>query len=180
MAQATPAKPSRPIVDPQVALAAALRSCLGRFVTGVAVVTFEDPQERYGITVNSFTAVSMTPPLILVSIAKSARSHSVLAPGVPFCVNVLGAEQERVAVHFAGGSDKQLAIRWAQGSRAPRLPGALAHFECAPWRTYDGGDHTLFIGEIVDFDYRDGDALGFFASGFTAVLGTRSGHEDLF
>ena len=179
MTQETPAKPTRPTVAPQVALSAALRSCLGRFVTGEAVVTFEDPQERYGITVNSFTAVSMTPPLILVSIAKSARSHSVLAPGVPFCVNVLGAEQERVARHFAGGGD-QLTIKWIEGSRAPRLADALAHFECAPWRTYDGGDHTLFIGEIVDFDYRDGDALGFFASGFTAVLGTRSGHEDLF
>jgi flavin reductase (DIM6/NTAB) family NADH-FMN oxidoreductase RutF len=147
-------------------------------VTGVAVVTFEDPKERYGVTVNSFTAVSMAPPLILVSIAKSARSHAVLAPGVPFCVNVLGAEQEGVARRFAGGRE-ELAVHWIEGRRAPRLQGALAHFECTPWRTYDGGDHTLFIGEVVDFDYRDGDALGYFAGGFTSVLGTRSGHEDL-
>jgi flavin reductase (DIM6/NTAB) family NADH-FMN oxidoreductase RutF len=176
--EAKPAKPARPRLDPQTALVAALRSCLGRFVTGVAVVTFSEPDGPHGLTVNAFTAVSISPPLLLVSIAKTARSHGSLAPGVPFCVNVLAAEQEAVARHFAGGDD-QTVVSWITGAIPPRLSGALAHFECTPWRTYDGGDHTLFLGEIVDFDYREGDALGFFASRFTHVAEWRLGHEDL-
>jgi flavin reductase (DIM6/NTAB) family NADH-FMN oxidoreductase RutF len=61
----------------------------------------------------------------------------------------------------------------------PRLAGVLAHLECRAWRDYDGGDHTLFLGEVVDFDYRDGDALGFHTSGFTAIADPRLGIEDL-
>ena len=62
----------------------------------------------------------------------------------------------------------------------PRLAGVLAHLECRPWRHYDGGDHTLFLGEVVGFDYRDGAALGFHTSGFTAISDAQLGIEDLF
>ena len=141
--------------------ARSLRSCLGRFATGVVIVTFDTPEGRRGITVNSFTSVSMDPPLVLVSVAKKARSHDVLQ-GRPFCVNVLGAEQEAIARQFAG-TGKGEAF-WAEGADVPRLAGVLAHLECRPWRHYEAGDHTLFLGEVVDFAYRDGAALGFHAS----------------
>jgi flavin reductase (DIM6/NTAB) family NADH-FMN oxidoreductase RutF len=153
-----------------------LRSCLGRFATGVVVVTFAGPDGRRGITVNSFTSVSMDPPLIVVSVARRARSHDALK-GRPFCVNVLGAEQEAVARQF-GGSGRGEAM-WAEEASIPRLAGTLAHLECRPWRAYDGGDHTLFLGEVTDFDYRDGDALGFHSSSFTAIPDLRAGIEDL-
>lgn len=153
-----------------------LRSCLGRFATGVVVVTFDTPAGRRGITVNAFTSVAMEPPLVLVSVACRARSHDALI-GRPFCVNVLGAEQEAVARQFAGtGSGRPV---WVDGARVPRLAGVLAHVECRPWRHYDGGDHTLFIGEVVDFDYRDGAALGFHSSGFTAISDAQLGIEHL-
>src|SRR6266480_4013638 len=80
----------------------ALRACLGRFVTGVSVVTFQGPDGRRGLTINSFSSVSMHPPLIMISIARTAQAHGALYDR-PFCVNVLGAEQEHVARHFAGG-----------------------------------------------------------------------------
>jgi len=178
MSQAKPAKPARSRVDPEAALAAALRSCLGRFVTGVAVVTFDDADGPRGITVNSFTSVSMEPPLILVSIAKTARSHDALAQAIPFTVNVLGAEQEALARRFVRGGE-ELPVRWLEGSSPPRLLGTLAHFQCAPWRSYDAGDHTLLLGEVVDFDSREGDALGFFTSRFMPVAELRLGHEEL-
>ena len=177
MSHAQPAKPARSPLDPQAALAAALRSCLGRFVTGVAVVSYDGADGPRGMTVNAFTSVSMQPPLILVSIAKMARSHAALAPGIPFTVNVLGAEQEAIARHFSRGSDMQ--VRWLEGSSPPRLLGTLAHFQCSPWRSYDAGDHTLLLGEVVDFDSREGDALGFFTSRFMAVAELRLGHEEL-
>src|SRR3954471_21841660 len=154
-----------------------LRACLGRFATGVVVVTFDGPDGGRGVTVHSCTAVSMDPPLVLVSVARRARSHDALKCR-PFCVNVLGAEQESIARQFAGtGAGDAL---WVDDANVPRLAGVLAHLECRPWRDYDGGDHTLFLGEVADFDYRDGDALGFHTSGFTAIADPQLGIEDLF
>jgi len=153
-----------------------LRSCLGRFATGVVVVTFDSADGPRGVTVNSFTSVSMDPPLILVSVRKGAASHDLLR-GAPFCANVLGAEQEAIARQFAGAHVGP-AI-WVSHEVAPRLGSVLAHLACRPWRDYDGGDHTLFLGEVVDFDFRDGDALGYHASGFTAIAERQLGVEDL-
>lgn len=142
------------------------RGGLGRFATGVAVVTFEADDLRYGITINSFTSVSMDPPLILVSVARTAKSHDLLIDR-PFSVNILGAEQESVAWQFAGRPNHEPA--WIEGAVAPRLAGTLSWFECRPWAHYDGGDHTLFLGEVVTFDYRKGDYLGFITGKFVKI-----------
>ena len=153
-----------------------LRSCLGRFVTGVTVVTFDGGGRRHGITVNSFTSVSLDPPLVLVSVARTARSHDALH-GRPFCVNVLGAEQEDVARAFAGGGDA--VPSWHESADPPRLSNVLAHLSCRPWRAYGGGDHTLFLGEVTGYAYRDGDALAYANSRFTTVAEPAFGHEYL-
>jgi flavin reductase (DIM6/NTAB) family NADH-FMN oxidoreductase RutF len=158
------------------------RGSLGRFATGVAIVTFDSaptdgrPSTRHGITVNSFTSVSMEPPLVLVSIARTTKAHDELADR-PFTVNVLGAEQERLASHFAGRPND--APVWVEGTTAPRLSGVLSYFECTPWASYDGGDHTLYLGKVESFDYRTGDALGFVNGRFTAIPEYLLGVEDL-
>lgn len=160
------------------------RGSLGRFATGVAVVTFDASTGsvqaadagHHGITVNSFTSVSLDPPLVLVSIAKSTRSHDQLA-GRPFTVNVLGAEQRALASNFAGTPTGEPL--WVEGGVAPRLAGVLSYFECTPWAAYDGGDHTLYLGEVVNFDYRAGDALGFVNGQFTTIPEYLLGHEAL-
>lgn len=151
------------------------RSCLGRFTTGVTVVTFDGPTERRGFTVNSFTSVSMDPPLVLVSVARAALAHDEMLDR-PFAVNVLGAEQQETAMHFAG--KPQLEPAWVEG-QAPRLAGTLAYFECTPWAAYDGGDHTLFLGEVTDFDYRAGDLLGFSGGRFITISEPVFGIEHL-
>jgi flavin reductase len=158
------------------ASALALRSCLSRFVTGVAVVTFDGPRGRSGLTVNSFTSISLNPPLVLVSVARGARSHDEL-PGRAFCVNVLGAEQEAIACLFADPPAGEHA--WLDHPVAPRLAGSLAWLACQPWREYDGGDHTLFVGLVADFGHRDGDALGYANSRFTVFAEPTYGHEFL-
>jgi flavin reductase (DIM6/NTAB) family NADH-FMN oxidoreductase RutF len=178
-----------------------LRGGLGRFATGVAVVSFAVPDsgptgiEKYrGVTVNSFTSVSMDPPLILVALQRTVPSHDLLR-GRCFTVNVLGAEQRELAMRFAGGKQgqhsaggkqgqhsaggKQGQPAWTEGEHAPRLAGSLCYFECAPWAEYDGGDHTLFLGEVRHFDYRDGDALGFVNGQFTVIPQSMPGHEVL-
>jgi len=156
--------------------ALALRSSLGRFVTGVTVVTFDGPRGRSGITCNSFTSVSLDPPLVLVSVGHTARSHDDL-PGRPFCINVLGGEQEAIARHFAGRPTSEPA--WLDHPVAPRLAGPLAWLACEPWRQYEAGDHTLFLGLVTDFDHRDGDALGYANSRFTVFTEPAYGHEFL-
>lgn len=161
------------------------RGCLGRFATGVAVVTFDavagdavpgGASPRHGITVNSFTSVSMEPPLVLVSIARASRAHDELA-GRPFTVNILGAEQQQLASHFGGRPSRE--PQFVEGAVAPRLAGVLSWFECTPWAAYDGGDHTLYLGEVINFDYRSGDALGFVNGQFTAIPEYLLGHEEL-
>ncbi|GAB3558305.1 flavin reductase family protein [Arthrobacter alkaliphilus] len=152
------------------------RGSLGRFATGVAIVTFDGVTKRHGITVNSFTSVSMEPPLVLVSIARNSKAHDELAER-PFTVNILGAEQQQLALHFAGRPGPE--PRWVEGDTAPRLAGVLAYFECKPWAAYDGGDHTLYVGEVVDFNYRNGDALAFANSAFTTIPESQLGMEDL-
>ena len=152
------------------------RGSLGRFATGVAIVTFDGATKRHGITVNSFTSVSMDPPLVLVSIARDAKAHDELA-GRPFTVNILGAEQRQLALHFAGRPGPE--PRWVEGETAPRLSHVLAYFECTPWAAYDGGDHTLYLGEVVDFNYRNGDALAFANGSFTIIPESQLGMEDL-
>lgn len=145
-----------------------LRNCLGRFATGVTVVTCRAEDGYHGLTVNAFTSVSLEPPLVLVSIDRRNRAERLLK-GAPFAVNVLAADQEKEALHFAGRPQDDLRIEWKQGRLAPRLARSLAYIECSPWREYDGGDHTLFLGHVEEFAYRDGAPLVFFAGEFRAL-----------
>lgn len=168
-----PASRRRPVIAER---AHHFRGSLGRFATGVAIVTFDGASKRHGITVNSFTSVSMDPPLVLVSIARNTRAHDEL-DGKAFTVNILGAEQRGLAQHFAGRPSHDPL--WIEGRVAPRLAGVLAFFECSPWAAYDGGDHTLYLGQVEDFDYRKGDALAFANSNFTIIPENLLGMEDL-
>lgn len=81
-------------------------------------------------------------------------------------------------MHFAG-RPQATEPRWVEGQVAPRLANVLAFFECTPWAAYDGGDHTLYLGEVVDFSYRNGDALAFAHSRFTTIPESQLGMEDL-
>jgi flavin reductase (DIM6/NTAB) family NADH-FMN oxidoreductase RutF len=148
-----------------------LRACLSRFVTGVVVVSYRAAGENRGLTVSSFTSVSLEPPLVLVSVARSARAAGHLGR-VPFSVNVLGASQLDLALHFAGLARYAGEVGWRSigDDLAPTLAGALASFRCRPWQSYDGGDHRLHLGHVVDADVQDdGEPLLFDRGGFADV-----------
>ncbi|NMH96856.1 flavin reductase family protein [Pseudonocardia sp. K10HN5] len=145
--------------------AARLRSCLGRFATGVTVVTYSHDGEPRGATVNAFSSVSLDPPLVLVSIARKARACPLLQDA-PFTVNVLSARQVGVALTFAGRPQDSAVIEWEQGHHAPRLRHTHATLECTPWRSYDGGDHVLFLGRVHDLAIRENDPLVFHGGAF--------------
>lgn len=145
-----------------------IRASLARFGTGVTVVTCDSPDGMHGLTVNSFTSVSLEPALILVSVNQRARGHDLLHNS-HFVVNVLAHDQEAIARHFAGHRHTNLDIPEVRGKVAPRLADPLAWFECRPWRTYEGGDHSIYVGNVMDYGHRRGEALGFYGGGFITL-----------
>lgn len=147
-----------------------LRSTFGRFATGVTVVTCRGADGTvHGATVTAFTPISLDPPLVQVALTRTSKAAALL-DGAPFAVNVLAAEQVDVAMHFAG-RPKLTAVAWADGTTAPVLAGAVATFSCRPWRTDDGGDHLLFLGEVVDVGVSEVAPLLFHDSAFREVGG---------
>jgi flavin reductase (DIM6/NTAB) family NADH-FMN oxidoreductase RutF len=125
-----------------------LRAAFGTFTTGVTIVTCEVDGRIHGATVNSFTAVSLDPPLVLVSLAKTAKTAGYLR-GRPFTVNVLSAGQHEHALHFSGRHQKSLVVAFEEGAR---ISDCVAYIRCAPWEVYEAGDHYLFLGEVVGVD----------------------------
>jgi flavin reductase (DIM6/NTAB) family NADH-FMN oxidoreductase RutF len=143
-----------------------LRNCLGQFASGVTVVATGSEGDVYGTTVSSFTSVSLDPPLVLVSLHRRSRACGRLA-GAPFGVNVLGADQGDLALFFAGRSETAPPdIKWEGDVSAPRLAGAIAHFSCLNWASYEGGDHVLYIGEVVGFHAAGGEPLIYHSGAF--------------
>ena len=129
-----------------------LRDALGCFATGVTVVTTLDEEgQPVGLTANSFTSVSLDPPLLLVCIAKSAGSLNAMEAAENFAVNVLHIGQQPTSNLFAkSGEDRFAATPWRRGHNgAPLLSGALAHFECRRHALHEGGDHVILVGEVV-------------------------------
>jgi flavin reductase (DIM6/NTAB) family NADH-FMN oxidoreductase RutF len=134
--------------------ALAFRRALGSFPTGVTVIaTRQADGTPRGFTANSFTSVSLNPPLVLFCLAKSAASHDVFFGAKSFSINILGADQRDVAALFATRSpDKFKAVAWRPGHTAsPILEGVAAWLDCERHSACDGGDHTVFLGQVVDF-----------------------------
>lgn len=126
------------------------RKAMGTFATGVTVVTSVKGEAVVGMTANSFTSISLDPPLVLVSVGKNLSMHAVLKETKRFGVTVLGAEQVDASNYFAGKRTPEveatLSYDWHED--IPMLSGGLAGIACRLWAEYDGGDHTLFIGEV--------------------------------
>lgn len=138
-----------------------LRQTFGKFPTGVTVVTWFDEVGINGITVNSFTSVSLDPALALVSIDKRAKSLQQMK-GRPFTINILADTQEAIAWQFAGRNQEGLLIEWNETEKSPSIVGVAATISCEPWKEVDAGDHVLFIGEIKNFNRTDKPALTFY------------------
>lgn len=164
-AQTFDADPATPALgDPRL-----LRNALGSFATGVIVLTYESGGAYHGVTVNSFTSVSMDPPLVLVSMKRTSRALAYLLER-PFAINILCDEQLDTALHFAGKPQEANRIDWVTDDGAPRINGSSAYFQCTPWAGYDGGDHVLVIGRVVSYGQQDeADPLLFYRGQWTSL-----------
>lgn len=146
-----------------------LRRVMGHFATGVTVITsIRTSGELHGLTANAFTSVSLIPPLLLVCIDKKAESYPCFDESRVFTVNVLSSDQEAISRRFAvTGGDKFTGVSHRIGANgAPILDGALAYLECRVTEKIDGGDHTIYIGEIEQAETKEGKPLLFFRGGY--------------
>jgi len=146
-----------------------LRRVMGHFATGVTVITsIRSSGEMHGLTANAFTSVSLVPPLLLVCIDKKAESYPCFDESKIFTVNVLAADQEALSRRFAvTGGDKFEGVSYKVGANgAPILDGALAFLECKVTGKIDGGDHTIYVGEIEQAETKEGKPLLFFRGGY--------------
>ena len=152
----------------------AFRDALGRFATGVTVITADSEIGPLGITANSFASVSLDPPLILWSPAKSSRRFAAFAEATHFAVHVIGADQMDICQRFSRDGTAFDGTDWELGTRnTPLLNGCLARFECETVATHDGGDHEIVVARVMRASWRDGlplvfsqGAFGGFTEGF--------------
>ena len=149
------------------------RHALGHFATGVTVVTYqhEETGEYRGITVNSFTSVSLDPPLILVSLGEKTRSAQSLGPGRPFTVNVLHDGQLDLATLFAARDYQGAAIDWEVRGGVPELAGSSAYFHCVTRDVHEAGDHVLFVAHVQGFQAHGRSPLLFYRGSFERLHG---------
>jgi len=145
------------------------RQALGRFATGVTIVTARAPDGTpVGMTANSFNSVSMDPPMVLWSLAKNARSVGAFTQAQQWNVHILSNEQEPLSNRFArAGEDKFGGLALDAGiGEAPLIPGCSARFQCRTAFQYEGGDHIIFVGEVIEYDRSERAPLVFVKGGY--------------
>ena len=154
------------------------RHAMARYATGVSVVATVHDGVRYGMTVNSLTSVSLDPVLMLFCCERDASLHGPVLTSGTWAVSVLSAAQQDIASWFAtrgrpGVDQFEGQVAEPGGATgAPVLAGALAWFECRTWATYDGGDHTIVVGELLDLGCgRDEQGLLYFRSAYSSTAG---------
>lgn len=139
-----------------------LRDALGRYATGVTVVTAPTPGGPIGITANSFASVSLDPPLVLWSPARASRRFRFFCEAEHFAIHILGDDQQDLCDRFARTGHEFDGADWLMGAHGvPLLSGCLARFECRHAACHDGGDHAIIVGEVRRASWRDGEPLIF-------------------
>jgi len=148
------------------------RRVCGKYATGITVVTVLDDNEApQGMTANSFTSVSLDPPLVLFCIDRRTNFLNHFLPGKPHAINVLEEGQQDLSTCFArSGGDRFQGVEWSPGANgAPILTDVLASLECRVDQLVEAGDHIVVIGEVSHATWRDGQPLIYFNSGYQSL-----------
>lgn len=150
---------------------AELRNAFGRFPTGVTIVTTLSKGQPIGFTANSFTSVSLHPPLLLVCPGKQLSSIEAFQNCESFGVSILSEGQEELATHFATfKGDRFENTEWFQGKNGvPLIKGAASLFACSTHQILDAGDHILLLGEVIEFDQMERRGLGFLSGKYFSL-----------
>ena len=150
---------------------AQFKLAMSHFASGVTVVTTEHEGRPFGMTVASFASLSLHPPLVLVCIEKSAKSHDAMAASGLFGVSILGAGQEELSSRFASKADDKFSgLTIHRGETGlPLIGGALCMLECRVREQLPGGDHSIFVGEVLATQVTDGAPLVYFRSAYRQI-----------
>ncbi len=144
-----------------------LRDAMGKFATGVTIVAVNTADGPIGMTVNSFSSLSIDPPLIQWAVAKKAGRYHAFMQATEFTVNILRAEHAQMALDFCKDASAFNDEQWlADSKRPPLLNTALASFHCEQKSPYDGGDHSIVIGQVIEGAFSEGVPLIFFGGEF--------------
>ena len=149
------------------------RTVLANFAAGVTVVTTIGPDgEPYGLTVTAFSSVSLVPPLVLVCIDKRSETYPQFGTTKVFAANFLAHGQHEISNRFAlSGGDKFAGVEWTRGVLgAPILAGTIGHVECRVQYEYEGGDHTIYVGEVESAAVAEGEPLLYFRGGYRTAV----------
>ena len=150
------------------------RKVLGQFPTGVTIITSKLGEQAYGFTANSFTSVSLDPPLVLFCMNKDSEGYPLISESKVFAVNFLARAQEDISNRFANPTldmDQRYAGLEYQSAETgcPILPETLGYLDCKLHQLLDGGDHWIIIGEVIDIHAKDGDPLLYFQGRYASV-----------
>jgi flavin reductase (DIM6/NTAB) family NADH-FMN oxidoreductase RutF len=151
-------------IDPRT-----FRTTLGRFASGVTVITTVSGDTVHGMTANAFISVSLAPPLVLVAVDNRARLGTLLRETGRYGVSVLAEHQESLARHFAGRPQPGIADPFVWQHDMALVEGALAHLVCRVAEAHPAGDHTLFIGEVEYLDSAEGRPLLFYGGAYDCL-----------
>lgn len=156
-----------------------MRRTMGRFLTGVAVITTKSGQELHGMTINSLTSISLKPPILMISLNFGTRTGEALLESGKFAISILGAKQESIARRFAvrGGERFDGGEFDLTDNGIPVIKGALSQADCTVVNQYDIGDHQVFFGQVTSCRDRDGEGLAFNAGKFGSFKDF--GHDEL-
>nr|WP_106607943.1 flavin reductase family protein [Shimia abyssi] len=151
-----------PEFDPTADNQRLYRDALGCFATGVTIVTIPSPTGPIGMTANSFSSISLDPPLVLWCPAKNSQRYPFFAAAQYFAIHVLRDDQKDLALEFARRSDGFETVNWSPDlNGVPLLDDCLARFECRQYAAHDGGDHTIVVGQVTNVALNSGSPLLF-------------------
>lgn len=165
-----------PSIDPRE-----FRNALGAFATGVTIITTRAGDGTpVGVTANSFNSVSLDPPMVLWSLAKTSQSLPAFETSQHWAVHILSAEQEELSNRFARrGADKFAGVDASEGiAGLPLLPDCATRLQCRTVAMHEGGDHWIFVGQVLDFDRKEVAPLAFYAGAY-AVVSRKSCPEQI-
>lgn len=145
------------------------RDTMGKFSTGVTVITTKHDGKVHGMTANAFMSVSLNPKLVVISIGENARCLNKIRESGQFGVNILAQDQQEYSMIFAGQKKGEIDIEFDTLAGVPVLPGALAQISCEVVSSYVEGDHTLFIGKVQDILLEEKEPLLFYSGKYYSL-----------
>ncbi|HZH58658.1 MAG TPA: flavin reductase family protein [Metabacillus sp.] len=138
------------------------RNAMGKFATGVTVITTSVDGEPHGMTANAFMSVSLSPKLVLISIGEKARMNELINKSGKFAVSILSEDQKEMSMVFAGQIKEKRDVEFKWMNELPVIDHALVNLTCNVYHSYVAGDHTLYVGEVTEMALADGKPLSFF------------------